>query len=173
MTRLAWAAALLLVLAGVAVAETPRRGGTIRMTAPYGTSFSSMDLHTTQRAQDDIYGKAIHRTLYNWDSTKNDVVLELATAVTTSADGLVHTYKLRDDAFFHNGKKLGADDVIYTYTRIMDGKRAFPGARYCRIIKGAIAVEKGEAQAISGLRKIDDLTLEITLTERVNPGYYF
>ena len=35
------------------------------MTAPYGTNISTMDMHTTQRAQDDIYGKGLYRTLYN------------------------------------------------------------------------------------------------------------
>ena len=48
--------------------ETPRKGGTIRMTAPYAASFGSLDPHTTPRAQDDIVNKALQRTLYNWDS---------------------------------------------------------------------------------------------------------
>ena len=65
--------------AGVAHAqETPRKGGTIRMTAPYAASFGSLDPHTTPRAQDDIINKALHRTLYNWDSKDNKLVLELA-----------------------------------------------------------------------------------------------
>ena len=73
MRKLVWlaAAAAMAVLATGAVqaqaAETPRKGGTIRMTAPYAASFGSLDPHATPRAQDDIFGKAIHRTLYNWD----------------------------------------------------------------------------------------------------------
>ena len=59
-----------LALASAAEAQTPRKGGTIRMTAPYGSSFSSMDIHTTPRAQDEIYAKALHRSLYIWDSAK-------------------------------------------------------------------------------------------------------
>jgi hypothetical protein len=42
-----------------------------------------------------------------------------------------------------------------------------------RIIKGAVDVEKGQAKEISGLKKIDDFTLEMTLTDRVDPGYSF
>src|SRR5262245_22795860 len=83
--------------AGVATAqETPRKGGVIRMTAPYAASFSSLDPHTTPRAQDEIVNKAIHRTLYNWDSKDNKLVLELAKSVTPSEDGLTYTFKLRD-----------------------------------------------------------------------------
>ena len=37
------------------------------MTAPYAASFGSLDPHTTPRAQDEIVGKALNRTLYNWD----------------------------------------------------------------------------------------------------------
>jgi peptide/nickel transport system substrate-binding protein len=100
-------------------------------------------------------------------------VLELAKSVTPSEDGLTYTYKLRDDAYFHNGRKMTADDIIWSYTRIMDGSKGYPGARYVRIIKGAVDVEKGQATAISGLKKIDDFTLEMTLTDRVDPGMYF
>jgi peptide/nickel transport system substrate-binding protein len=173
MRHLALIFASALLLTGYADAQTPRRGGTIRMTAPYGTNISTLDMHATVRAQDDIYGHVVHRTLYIYDSEKGVPVLELAKSVTVSNGGLTHTFKLREDAFFHNDKKMTTDDIIYSFTRIMDGKRAFPAARWVRIIKGAVEVEKGQATAISGLKKIDDFTLEMTLTERVDPGFYF
>ncbi len=176
MRKLFWLTAAAAAIAGMGAAqaqETPRKGGTIRMTAPYAASFGSLDPHTTPRAQDDIINKAIHRTLYNWDSKDNKLVLELAKSVTPSADGLTYTYKLRDDAFFHNGRKMTADDLIWSYTRIMDGSKGYPAARYMRIIKGAVDVEKGQAKEISGLKKIDDFTLEVTVTDKVEPGYYF
>ena len=78
------------------------------MTAPYAASFGSLDPHTTPRAQDDIVNKALQRTLYNWDSKDGKLVLELAKSVTPSEDGLTYTYKLRDDAYFHNGRKMTA-----------------------------------------------------------------
>ncbi len=167
------ATALAFVLGGVAEAQTPRKGGTLRLTAPYGASLGSLDIHTTPRAQDGIVAKVLHRTLYNWDTQNNKPVLELAKSVTTSADGRVHTFKLRDDAYFHNGRRMTADDIIWSFTRIMDGTKGFPGARYIRIIKGAVDVEKGTAKEIAGLRKIDDFTLEMTVTDNVDPGFYF
>ena len=157
----------------VSQAQTPRKGGTIRLTAPYGTTLTSLDIHTTPRAQDGIVAKALHRTLYSWDSEKNTPILELAKDVAVSGGGLVHTYKLRDDVYFHNGRKMTADDIIWSFTRIMDGSKGFPGARHIRLIKGAVDVEKGQAKEISGLKKIDDFTLEITITDKVNPGFYF
>lgn len=175
MRKLIWLAATALAVIGAATAsaQTPRKGGTIRMTAPYAASFGSLDPHVTPRAQDDIVNKAIHRTLYNWDTANAKLVLELAKSVSVSDDGLVYTYKLRDDAYFHNGRKMTADDLIFSYTRIMDGSKGYPGARYVRLIKGATEVEKGQAKEISGLKKIDDFTLEMTITDKVDPGYYF
>jgi peptide/nickel transport system substrate-binding protein len=177
MRKLLWSAVAAVALLGAGVADaqqaqTPRKGGVIRMTAPYAASFGSLDPHVTPRAQDWIVNQAIHRPLYMWDTANNKLALELATDVKTSADGLVHTYKLRNDVYFHNGRKMTADDIIWSYTRIMDGTKGYPGARYIRVIKGATEVEKGQAKEISGLRKIDDFTLEITMTDRVEPGYY-
>ena len=166
-------AGLALAFGATAEAQTPRKGGTIRMTAPYGSSFTSMDILTTQRAQDEIYAKGLHRSLYIWNSAEGKPVLELAKEVTVSGGGLVHTFKLRDDAYFHHGRRMTADDIIWTYNHIMDGTKAYPGARYVRIIEGAAEVEKGKAKEISGLRKIDDFTLEMKLTEKLDPGFYF
>ena len=171
MRRLGLAIAALAMFAGtVAEAQqTPRRGGTIRMTGPYAASFGSLDPHATPRAQDDIVNKAIHRTLYNWDSANSKLVPELIVSQSVSADGLTYTLKLRDNAYFHNGRKMTADDVIWSFTRVMDGSKGFAAARYVRIIKGAVDVEKGQAKTISGLKKIDDFTLEMTLSELVDP----
>jgi peptide/nickel transport system substrate-binding protein len=55
----------------------------------------------------------------------------------------------------------------------MDGTKAYPGARFVRVIEGAAEVEKGGAREISGLKKIDDFTLEMKLTEKIDPGFYF
>ena len=85
-------------------APTPL-GGTVRMTAPYGGSLTSLDIHTSPRAQDDIAGKILHRTLYNWDSAKAQPVLELAKEVAVSSDGMVYTYKLLDNATEHKQRE--------------------------------------------------------------------
>ncbi|WP_441504857.1 ABC transporter substrate-binding protein [Bosea sp. 2YAB26] len=173
MKRLALTTALTLTMAFSAQAQEPRRGGTIRFTAPYAASFVSNDSHVSNQIQDEIYGNALHRALYKWDSTNNKPVLELAKSVTASADGTVHTFKLRDDALFHNGRKMTADDIIWTYTRLMDPTKNYPGAAFVRRVKGAQEFQKGEAKEISGLKKIDDFTLEITLIEKADPGFLF
>ena len=66
MRKLVWLAAAAVAVLGAAAAQaqdTPRKGGAIRMTAPYAASFGSLDPHVTPRAQDDIVNKAMQRTL--------------------------------------------------------------------------------------------------------------
>ncbi len=57
------------------------------------------------------------------------------------------------------------------FERIMNPNTASPCSRRIRVIKGAQEFENGQADHITGLRKIDDLTLEVTLNEAINPGY--
>ncbi len=45
----------------------------------------------------------------------NTFRMSLATAVETSADGLVWTYTIRDDAQWHDGQPLTAHDIAFTY----------------------------------------------------------
>ena len=150
-----------------------RSGGTFVFCAPYGGDVFSLDMHRTSNTQDYIVGLNINRSLYKWDTATNLPVLDLATAVTPSADGLVYTYTLRKDVKFHNGRTLIADDIIYSYNRIMKPETASSGAMYIKGVKGAAAVQDGSAKAISGLKKIDDFTLEITLDHVTEPGYLF
>jgi peptide/nickel transport system substrate-binding protein len=154
----------------IAEAQTPRRGGTFRYTAGYGSSFAGMDIHTSNRAQDEIWARAIHRTLYNWDSDANKPVPELVASSTVSPDGLVHTLKLRDDAYFHHGRKLSADDVIWTFNRIMDGSKSYPGARYVRVVKGAVTSRRARPRRSRDFAKIDESTVEMTLDREGGSG---
>ncbi|WP_129668673.1 ABC transporter substrate-binding protein [Phytoactinopolyspora endophytica] len=48
----------------------------------------------------------------------------LATDWTTSEDGLTWTFNLRDDVVFHDGKEFTADDVLYSFNRIIDNEMA-------------------------------------------------
>ena len=162
-----------LTFSAAAVADEPvRRGGTLNMVAPYGASVSSLDPHSTARTQDEVISQALHRTLYRWNSATNTPELELANSVEVSDDGLTYTYDLLTNAYFHNGRQMTADDIIWSYTRVMDSTRGYPGAGNVRIIAGAVEYESGNADQISGLEKIDDFTLRMTISDRVDPAYY-
>ena len=170
-------AGLLAALAPAAEAQgtaaTPRQGGVVRMTAPYAASFGNLDPHMSGRSQDGQVHMTIHRTLYIWDSAKGAPALELATAATGSAGGTVWTFTLRDNAFFHNGRKMVADDVVWSFNRLMEPGKGFVGARWVRLIKGAVERERGEAPEISGIKKLGEHSVEISFTQKVEPGFLF
>ncbi|MFV0474735.1 MAG: ABC transporter substrate-binding protein [Pikeienuella sp.] len=163
-----------LLAAGTAVgafAQEPQRGGVLNFTAPYGSSFATLDGQASPSIQEMFVTEAIHRSLYTWDAVNNEPVLELADSVEISDDGLTYTYHIRPNAVFHNGKALTADDFIFSYKRMADPKNAFPGAKQVSTIKGGQAFIDGQAEEIEGLKKIDDKTLEITFVSTANPGF--
>lgn len=167
------AALAMLALAPQAGAQTPRSGGTFNYVAPYGSTVSTLDLHRTTRNQDAIVGQALHCMLYRWDSAANKPVPDLIKEVRMGEDGRSFTMTIRDNAKFHNGRPLTADDVIWTFHRIMDPQKASPAARFVRIVKGAKEVESGAAKEISGLKKTGPYTIAVEMTGHFDPGYMF
>ncbi|WP_102224873.1 ABC transporter substrate-binding protein [Acidimangrovimonas sediminis] len=156
-----------------AAEAAPMPGGTMHLAAPYGSALKSLDPHATWRSQDMVVSKAFHRSLYSWDTSKNAPAPDLAASVTAEADGMTHTYKLHDNAYFHNGRQVVADDVIWSFTRVMDPDKGFPGAALVANIEGADDYAKGKAKTISGLKKIDDLSFQIKMKNYTDPGLLF
>jgi oligopeptide transport system substrate-binding protein len=88
----------------------------------------------------------------------------MATEWTTSADGLVWTFKLRD-AKWSDGQPVTAHDFVYAWQRIMTSN---PPAKYASIlyvIKNAEKIYDGRIKDVNelGAKAIDDKTLVVTL----------
>jgi peptide/nickel transport system substrate-binding protein len=56
------------------------------------------------------------------------VAPELAESWEISEDGLTYTFKLRTGVTFHNGREMVADDVVYSFKRLVDPAVASPSA---------------------------------------------
>jgi peptide/nickel transport system substrate-binding protein len=162
--------AVALVLCAVP-AWAERSGGTFNFCVPYGGDVLTLDPHRTPNTNDWIVTMNIHRSLYSWDAQTNSPRLELGESVQISDDGLVYLIKLRKNIKFHNGRLMNADDLIWSYERIMNTQTASASARFVRVIKGAKAYEEGKADRIAGLRKVDAHTIEITMDKPVDPAY--
>ena len=50
----------------------------------------------------------------------NTLITDLADSYDTSADGLVYTFVLKDNIYFHDGVKVTTDDVEFTINKIQD-----------------------------------------------------
>ncbi len=89
---------------------------------------------------------------------------ELAAGWEVSDDGLLYTFYLRKNAVFHDGRPVTAQDVIYSWERAADPATGSDTVNtYLGSIAGVTEKLAGEADQISGLRAVDDHTLEVRL----------
>ncbi len=98
-------------------------------------------------------------------------VPDIAKSWKVSDDGRTYTFYLRDDVRFQDGRGVKADDVRYSWERACDpatGSQTAPA--YLGDIVGVGEVLAGESEDISGVRVIDDYTLQVTIDE---PKSYF
>ncbi|MEM6429980.1 MAG: ABC transporter substrate-binding protein [Deinococcota bacterium] len=79
----------------------------------------------------------------------------LATSWDISDDGLTYTFTLREGVTFHNGRPFTAEDVVYSFERIMDEATGSPQASRFSQVTSAEAT--------------DDFTVVFTLSESFAP----
>jgi oligopeptide transport system substrate-binding protein len=88
-----------------------------------------------------------------------------------SDDGRTYTFYLRKDVKFHNGRQVKAQDFKYSLERACDPDTgSLTAATYLGDIVGVKEVLAGKAKEISGIKVIDDYTLQITIDA---PKSYF
>ena len=99
------------------------------------------------------------------------LVPDLAESWEISPDGTVYTFTLRPDATFHDGKAVTAHDFKWSIERAADPRTASPVADiYLNDIVGVEDVFEGRAMEISGIKVIDDRTIQFTID---SPKAYF
>lgn len=102
---------------------------------------------------------------------KLQVQPDLAAGWTISADGLVYTFYLYQNAVFHNGRPVTAQDVVFSWERAADpATDSDTVLTYLGDVQGVADMHAGLAEHISGLHVLDDHTLEVRL---VAPVVYF
>ena len=95
---------------------------------------------------------------------KLQIVPYTAEKWTVSRDGLTWTFKLRDNIFFHNGRKADANDVKYSLTRLASPDSRSPSSfLLLSDVVGFDAVNKQGEKDLAGVRVVDPLTVEIRL----------
>ncbi|MFA5374570.1 MAG: peptide ABC transporter substrate-binding protein [Dehalococcoidia bacterium] len=100
-----------------------------------------------------------------------EVVPDIAESWNVSQDGMTYTFHLRDDAYFHDGRNVKADDFRYSMERAADPETNSRVAQaYIGDIVGVTEKLAGLADEVEGVRVVDDYTLEITIDA---PKAYF
>jgi ABC-type transport system substrate-binding protein len=81
-----------------------------------------------------------------------------------SDDRLTYTIPLRKGIKFHDGQELTAEDVKFSFDRILDPNFANQGSQFVAILAGAEEMKNG-AKELSGVKVIDPYTVSFTLTK--------
>ncbi len=79
---------------------------------------------------------------------------DLAESYEISKDGLIYTFTLKPKLVWHNGKKINADDIVFTIKTAQDGRIKSP---------------KRASWDGVGVEKVDDLTVRFTLQKPYAP----
>ncbi len=103
---------------------------------------AGLDPHVVPAFNTVLINKNIYEGLTAIDKDLK-IVPSLATSWTVSKDGLSYRFKLKPGVKFHNGKALGAADVVASLNRIRDAKTGSPYASRLSMVKDIVA-DKGD-----------------------------
>lgn len=112
----------------------------------------------------ELMADIVFSTLVDVDSDEVTILPDLATEWTASPDATVYNFKLNPAAVWSDGEPVTVDDVIFTIAWSAQNPTAFkqiPVSMWTNV-KGAADVV-GTSNVPSGLNRIDDHTIEITL----------
>ena len=139
-----------------------KSGGNITVT--YKDDVATLDPAIGYDWQNWSMIKSLYDGLMDYEPGTTELRPGLAESYEISDDGMVFTFKLRDGVQFHNGRVMTADDVKYSLDRVTNPKTQSPGAGFFGSIAGYEAISSGETESLSGVKVIDDQTVEITLS---------
>jgi oligopeptide transport system substrate-binding protein len=133
----------------------------------FDAGLSSLDPQLIGDATSARYAAQIFGGLVALDRNL-EIVPDLAERWEISPDGKVYTFHIREDARFHSGKPVTAEDVRYTIDRAGDPATGSDVAGiYLNDIVGFNERLAGEVDNVSGVEIIDELTIRITITQPV------
>jgi len=142
------------LLLSIALASIPVSAAELRVRI--GSDVGNLDPARIFGIENQTVASHIYNGMVKYDQATNKILPDLATSWSTSADGTVYTFKLRDGVMFHKGYgKLTADDVKFSLERVLDPASK---SRYA-----------GQLAGVKSVDAVDALTVRITL-ERPNAG---
>jgi len=97
--------------------ETPQPGGTLQ--AAFQNEWAGLDPHTVSSYSSYQILNNVLEGLTFYDDNLN-LVPWLAESWEQSEDGLTWTFKLREGVMFHNGREMTAEDVKWSFERLID-----------------------------------------------------
>jgi oligopeptide transport system substrate-binding protein len=141
----------------------------------------TLDPHITQDAASALYVVEIFGGLFTLD-TELKLQPDLAEEIPTEENGgkvvnedgtATYTFRLREDALFHDRKPVTAETVKFSLERAADpATQSLVAEFFLGDIVGVTEKLRGDAEEISGVRVVDGYTIEITI-DRDLPSFLF
>ncbi len=140
----------------------------------------TLDLNDMSYAQDIRTANALWEGLYRLSPLHPTPIYGAADSVTISPDQRVYTIHIRPNARWSNGDPVLADDFLFAWRRMLESPKEYTYLHF--YIKGAKAYEEAFAKyaeagkdrkpvkpdfSTVGEKRIDDRTIEVTLTDPV------
>jgi len=128
-------------------------------------------------APQGVFNPLFHQTAYDFAiddiifpsliKVKEDGTYEndMADKIDISDDNLTYTFHIRDDANFSDGTPVTANDYLFTAKVLMDASYDGQSDPLSWNIVGANEYNEGTAADISGIKVIDDKTVEVTVSD--------
>lgn len=149
---LAFACTALVALASNLEAQTPKRGGTVKVAVQ--PEPSGLNVGLLQNLPTHMIGGNIYEGLLRFSPDLTPLP-GLAKSWDISPDKKVYTFNLAKDAVWHDGQPFTADDVVFTLDKFL--REVHP--RWRPVVE----------QQVETIEKTDDYTVKITLKEPFGP----
>lgn len=108
--------------------------------------------------------QAIFDGLMTYKPGTTELEPALAKSYTISKDGLTYTFDLRQGVTFTDGEPFDAQDVKYSFERMLNPATQSPGVGFFTGIQGAQAFIDGKAKDVSGIKVLGPYEVQFVLT---------
>ncbi len=171
-----WVCSFLFLYAAIGATQDLEQSAPHLPGVPFGGTFRRMlganPVTLDPALVTDIYGRAVVSQIFDglvqFDANLKPIPA-LAEFWEASRDGRTWTFALRQGVKFHNDREVTAQDVVYSFTRLLDASRQLPVAGLFQHIQGAKAFRQGKAPSVQGLQALDRYTFYMVLEEPLAP----
>ncbi len=142
----------------------PRPFGVVRGQSwfVFGEDIFSLDPAHSEEGAAGIIGAIFGGLVKHGPDLK--VTGDIADKWEVSADGTTYTFHIRDGAKFQNGRAVTAADIKFSWERALNPETGSRKAlTYLGDIAGARDMASGKSTEISGIKAIDERTLQVTI----------
>ncbi len=110
-------------------------------------------------------GSKLFSGLVKYDQATSSLVGDLAESFKVNLNGTEFTFKLKPSLFFSDGTPVTAEDVLFSWKRVLSKKTGSPRAWVFEKIKGAQDFKEGKKENWDGFILLDHLSFKIVMDE--------